>query len=214
MNILTIPAGCNCYLLTVGEQHLLIDAGMAGQAAKIERILSQNGIAMEQIKALLLTHGHADHIGNAAIFQKKYAIPVVIHEKDVALIANPVAQEMKATHPIGRLIKGVGKWSARRNPAGTFTPDIVITAQETNRLGFGETIVPLPGHTRGSMVILFPGGECFVGDLLMNLTGPHAAYLYEDAAALKESVKAVEQLAVKTLYYGHGRPSRFGKVGY
>jgi glyoxylase-like metal-dependent hydrolase (beta-lactamase superfamily II) len=207
MNIITIPAGSNCYLVSQGEEHLMIDAGAPGMGAKIERTLVQHQIAMEQIRYLVLTHGHSDHIGNAALFQKKYGIPIVVHENDVALINNPFSQEMQATHPIGKTIIWVGKGSMKRNPPQPFTPDLIITGPATNRLGFGETIHPLPGHTRGSMAISFPTGELFVGDIFMNMINPHPAYLWEDQATLQKSIRAVRQLPTKTIYYGHGRPT-------
>ena len=72
MNILTIPAGSNCYLISQGKQHIMIDAGAPGMGAKIEKPLAQHRIVMEQIRYLVLTHGHSYHIGSAAVFQKKY----------------------------------------------------------------------------------------------------------------------------------------------
>jgi glyoxylase-like metal-dependent hydrolase (beta-lactamase superfamily II) len=191
MNIITISAGSNCYLVSQGEEHLMIDAGAPGMGAKIERILAQHQIAMEQIRYLVLTHGHSDHIGNAALFQKKYGIPIVVHENDITLIDNPFSQKMQATHPIGKTIIWVGKGSMKRNPP--------------------QTIHPLPGHTRGSMAISFPTGELFVGDIFMNMINPQPAYLWEDQATLQKSIQAVRQLPAKTIYYGHGRPTPLSK---
>lgn len=212
MNIITIPAGSNCYLVSQGEQHLMIDAGAPGMGTKIERILAKHQIAMEQISYLVLTHGHSDHIGSAAAFQEKYDIPIVIHQNDVAMIDNPFSQQMQATHPIGKMITWAGKGTLKRNPPQPFTPNLIITEPETNRLGFGETIHPLPGHTQGSMVISFPTGELFVGDIFMNMTSPQPAYLWEDNAALQKSIQAVQQLPAKTIYYGHGRPTLASKI--
>ena len=212
MNIITISAGSNCYLISQGEQHLMIDAGAPGMGAKIEKALAQHQIAMEQIRYLVLTHGHSDHIGSAAVFQKKYGIPIVIHQNDAAMIDNPSAQQMQATHPIGKMITWLGKSTMKRNPPPSFTPDLLITGPETNRLGFGETIHPLPGHTRGSMVISFPTGELFVGDIFMNMISPQPAYLWEDKAALQKSIQAVKQLPAETIYYGHGQPTPASKI--
>jgi len=214
MNIITISAGSNCYLISDRERHLMIDAGAPGMAAKIERTLAQNKIAIDQISFLVLTHGHSDHIGNAAVFQEKYGLPIVIHANDIALIDNPLSQPMQATHPIGKMIKWMGKGFMQKHPPQTFKPDLVINGSETNRLGFGETIHPLPGHTRGSIAISFPSGELFVGDTLMNLIGPQPAYLWDDISALQKSVQAVVQLPVKTIYYGHGRPTPISKAAF
>ncbi|TYC87106.1 MBL fold metallo-hydrolase [Acetobacterium wieringae] len=213
MNIITISAGSNCYLISQGEHHLMIDAGAPEMGDKIEKKLAQHQIAMEQIRYLVLTHGHSDHIGSAAIFQKKYGIPIVIHQNDITMIDNPFSQQMQATHPIGKMITWLGKGTMKRNPPQSFTPDLIITGPQTNRLGFGETIHPLPGHTRGSMVISFPSGELFVGDILMHMLSPQPAYLWEDHAALQKSIQAVQQLPAKTIYYGHGRPTPASKIG-
>lgn len=207
MNRLTISAGSNCYLVSVGEKIMMIDAGDPTKRQKIEDGLESNKINMNDISYLFLTHGHIDHIGNAAYFQKKYGMKIIMHEKDLPLISDNFSQNVISSSLMGSMIKMFGGMSVKKNPLETFVPDYVITGVAAeNRFGMGETIYLLPGHTQGSMGIRFPTGEFFAGDLLMNMTGPHAAYIWENEAALKASIDAVGNLPIHTVYIGHGKP--------
>src|ERR1051326_6313154 len=56
----------NCYLVEQGGQLTLIDAGLPGQWPELQQELRRMGRSLENIRAVLLTHGDTDHIGFAA----------------------------------------------------------------------------------------------------------------------------------------------------
>jgi glyoxylase-like metal-dependent hydrolase (beta-lactamase superfamily II) len=205
MKIVTIPAGSNCYLVSVGEKTMMIDAGFPGQENKIEKAIKANNIRFEDIQYLILTHGHYDHIGSAAYFQEKFGTRIVIHEADVPLIDDNHAQTMQAGSMVGRLIIGASKMSAKKKLPKPLRIGITIKETQENALGFGEMIHFLPGHTRGSIGISFPTGEFFAGDLFMNFISPHCAYLWENNEVMQDSLKTAIKLPIHTIYPGHGK---------
>lgn len=206
MKIVTIPAGSNCYLVSVGEKTMMIDTGFPGQANKIEKAIKANNICFEDIRYILLTHGHYDHMGNAAYFQEKYGTKIVIHEADVPLIDDNHAQVMLADSIMGRLIIRASKMTVKKKRLEPFKADKIIKETQENGFGFDETIHFLPGHTKGSIGISFPTGEFFAGDLFMNFTAPHGAHLWENYTTMQDSIRTVTELPIQTVYPGHGKP--------
>lgn len=81
----------NCYLVTQKEAAILVDTGLKGFE---KNILSE--CEGKQIKLLVLTHGHIDHVQNAVFLAKQLQVPIAMHEKDVPLLKDNLCREMKA----------------------------------------------------------------------------------------------------------------------
>ena len=65
----------NSYYIGNGDEGLLIDAGISSR--QIVASLAESGISMSQIKAILITHDHSDHIKGLATLANKYSLPVM-----------------------------------------------------------------------------------------------------------------------------------------
>jgi len=112
-------------------------------------------------EAILLTHGHFDHVRAAAELSRAFAIPVYIHEVDVPLLES--APE--------KLVK-------------------VSSGQEVSAAGLSFKFINTPGHTPGSCCIL-AGGMLFTGDTLfveevgrVDLPGSNPEHMYESLLSL------------------------------
>lgn len=89
----------NCYLLTGKEGAVLVDTGETGDREKVlKKCRNKN------VRLLVLTHGHIDHIQNAAFLAKKLQIPIGMNEKDVELIRNQSAQPLTGSGIFGRVV--------------------------------------------------------------------------------------------------------------
>ncbi len=64
----------NCIYFGTDQTKILIDAGMSGRS--IQKRLSEIGVALEDIDAILITHDHSDHIQGLRVLAYKYGIPV------------------------------------------------------------------------------------------------------------------------------------------
>ena len=66
----------NCYYLASSHEAVLIDAGIP--CKEVERRMESLGLKMEKLKAIFISHEHADHIGGLSILSKRYNLPVYI----------------------------------------------------------------------------------------------------------------------------------------
>ncbi|MGN6174953.1 MAG: MBL fold metallo-hydrolase, partial [Streptosporangiaceae bacterium] len=158
MLVAGFPVGsfaANCYVVAPGpgEECVIIDPGQDAEAG-IADIL-----ATHQLKpvAVMLTHGHIDHVWSVVPVCGARGIPAYIHPSDRALLSDPA--------------RGLPPQAGRQLFGGlTFTePDDVaeLADQLTVRLAGMELMVDhAPGHTPGSVTFRTPDGVMFSGDLL------------------------------------------------
>ncbi len=162
MLIAGFPAGsfaANCYLLAPGsdEECLIVDPGQDAEQG-IEEIIERYRL---RPAAVLLTHGHIDHIWSVAPVCGAKGIPAFIHPQDRALLTDP-----------GR---GLGLRPGQQLFGGlTFTePDEVVELTDGMTLelaGIKFVVDHAPGHTPGSVTFRLPAASdpdtLFTGDLL------------------------------------------------
>lgn len=194
----------NCYLLTQEqrEKAVLIDAGTPLDGAFLERLQATGDVS--NIGLLLLTHGHYDHVGYAAELQNTFHIPVAMHRKEIEKVTHGTMDFPPARGRMSSLIRRSALREMDRAHDQSFTPDIVLDTQRTLP-GFPEIeIVYLPGHTQGSIGVVFED-NLFAGDLVMNLPIPSRAWFAEDFSELRRSVDLVSQIEFARIYPGHGR---------
>jgi len=92
----------NCYYVGNGEEAVLIDAGIS--CRETERRLKRLELSIHRIKAIFVTHEHADHIDGVARLSKKYQLPVYITEATLKesrlVIAESRLRSFRAHEPI------------------------------------------------------------------------------------------------------------------
>src|SRR4051794_21430454 len=76
---------CHVLIDELGDA-VLLDTGMIGERGQIRRALRRRGLGAHQVKAILLTHGHLDHIGNLAWAKAWTAAPIYAHPAEQAHI--------------------------------------------------------------------------------------------------------------------------------
>lgn len=99
-DIVKIKAGSNCYLVSENDSSILVDTGLKGNEQKI-----LNACEGKNVTLIVLTHGHIDHIQNAAYLANQLQVPIAMHEKDVALIKNNLCRVMKSKGFPGNIIR-------------------------------------------------------------------------------------------------------------
>ena len=84
MNIISLQSGSkgNCIYVETAEVQLLFDAGISGKRA--EARLAEHGRDIRQIKTVIISHEHADHISSMGIFHRKFGITPCITRKTLA----------------------------------------------------------------------------------------------------------------------------------
>jgi glyoxylase-like metal-dependent hydrolase (beta-lactamase superfamily II) len=209
----------NWYVLEAADGIVAIDAGLPGYARTLERDLRALGRSLDDVRAVVLTHGDADHTGVVGSLTSRGA-PVHLHRDDAELVAKPRPKKTEAS-----LLRYVVRhrapqrflWHAIRT--GSVRPTTITDFQPLEDgaeiAGTGLRAIHTPGHTHGHCVIHHAGrGVLFAGDELCTrnpLTGREGMQIPArganiDTAAVLGSLDRVEPLAAHVVLCGHGNP--------
>lgn len=209
MKIKHIKAGTdNCYIVSEGDNAVLVDTG---SARSYDKILSE--ISGYNIRLILLTHVHFDHAENAARISEQLGIPVAFHAADEDLFESFDNQPLKSYGIVGKTVLGLSLKSLRGSVVKR--PSSVIHVKEGDDLseyGINAKIIELPGHTAGSVGLDIEGTDLIVGDALDNWLFPARGHLYADLNALRHSAEKIRKLGTRKIWYGHGKPSLSSSV--
>ena len=192
----------NCYLLSGEGGSILIDTCNFNNGQGIlKRVIDKN------VKLILLTHGHFDHVGSAQYLAKRLNVPIAMSEKDVPIISKGEESILLGTTALGKIFSFFSKPVLKRSKYSTFKPDVLLSeGQELSKYGVDAKILELPGHTKGSIGVLTENGDIIVGDAMFNILRPTVARIFEDEEAMRKSVEKIKKSGAKTIYVGHGKP--------
>src|SRR3954447_204660 len=153
----------------------LIDAGLPGYKHELDKSLAAIGKSRAEVKAVVLTHGHIDHIGMAATLAAGGSA-VHLHPADTTLAAKPASNT--SDRPAYLYLRYPASWRfvghalanevGKPDPMPASTPLVDGTVADVP----GRPMVThVPGHTDGSCVLDFrEHGVVFLGDLLCTVS--------------------------------------------
>ena len=189
MERLTIQVGgfeVNCSILSENGKAWIVDPGQ--EPSRIIDLLAKKGL---EPAAILLTHGHFDHIGGIpGLLEKFPALPVYVHEKDMQMFG----------HPLNQLPPEYPSFARPRNLAS------LDKLEDLDGLEVLET----PGHTPGGVCYHFPEDKLLLsGDTLFAGSVGRTDLPGGDMATLMDSLQKLTALPDDTLVIpGHGMHTR------
>ena len=214
----------NWYIVDGGDGLTLIDAGLPGYRKQLGPSLASIGRQVSDVRAVVLTHGHIDHIGFADVLHDAGA-SVHMHPDDVTLAREPKTNKTDSKSrkylawpgTLAFIAHAVRQGVSRPAPM----PEPVPLADGAVADVPGQPLVThAPGHTDGSCVLEFrEHGVVFVGDLLCTLnffSGRPAHPQLQTRASNRNSAQAMASLdrlhdvSARTVRPGHGAPWRDG----
>lgn len=179
----------NCFILfDENKDAFVVDPG--GSSENIIEAIDKNEL---NIKYILLTHGHFDHVGAVAALVKKYKAPVYMSKDDRAFLESP--KEVRASS-FGMQIESA---------------DVDVFVKEGDEIPFSEgtiKVIETPGHTLGSVCYLFEN-YLFAGDTLFNGSIGRTDFPESDHSLMIESLKKLKKLDDEIyVLSGHGPESQ------
>ncbi len=211
VDIVPIRVGFITSYLLRGDSLVAVDAGPPGKAEQFARGLAAAGIRPNDVRLVVLTHGHWDHVGCARDVKELTGAKLAIHEADRQCLERSLVLLPPGTTRLGRLFVAILRRLAPRITFPAAPTDVILGDQFSLRAyGIPGQIVHTPGHTPGSVTVLLDSGDALVGDLAMNglpmRVGPGLPALAEDQAAVVESWRRLLAAGVRRVYPAHGKP--------
>lgn len=200
-----------------GGSWVLIDTGIPGRSDQIAEAAEARFGGGARPEAILLTHGHFDHVGSALALADKWDVPIYAHRNEF-----PYLTGRSAYPPPDPTIGGAMAFLSRFMPARP--PDLSARLRELpNELTMmpGWEVVPTPGHSPGHVSFFRSSDRILIdGDAIatMNMDSwigllsgrrelaPAGAPFNYDWEQTRQSVKKMAALRPNVLACGHGNP--------
>lgn len=184
------PIDCNCSILGDEQTREAIVVDPGDDISTIYAFLEDNNL---QVKQIIVTHGHIDHVAGAAHLRRLTGAAIVMNEADLPLL---------------KMMDIQARWFGVETPE-VVPPDIHATDNLAVRFGeIGGNILHTPGHTMGSICIHFPSQSLLLsGDTLFAGTVGRTDLPGGSADLLMQSIRErLLDLPQNTrIVAGHGR---------
>ena len=210
--VFVIPDPMFPLYLIRGEQSVLVDCGVLGNAETIEKSVGQL-LGEDKIHMALITHSHYDHVGACSYLQRTHRFKVV-----ASLRTREVLENQKAISFINHLSQEF--MAANKIDSGlNFTrPRDIQTVKEGDRLSISQRqfiqVYETPGHTRCSIsYFLLPEKVLFTGDAvgIMEKRGGIRPLFLSSYRQYEASIKKLQGLNAEFLALPHNRFLRGSK---
>lgn len=199
----------NMYLIK-STKPVLIDGGSNGDMPSLIQGLAAQGVKIQDVTLVVLTHSHSDHAGMAAEFQRA-GIKVALGEAESPMAKSGHNDDLKPTNLTAFFLKHFAI-----NPNfEPFVPDVEVKDSfDLRPWGIEGHAQQMPGHTPGSLVVLLDDGRAFVGDMFLGgymggRFNPYKAgehYFQANGEQNFQNIQTLLKQPIKTFYLGHGGP--------
>ena len=195
------------YLIEDADGYTLIDTGIAASAPRIVKEMAASKRKLADIKRIVITHAHYDHIGGLVRLKELTGAQVIAHPLEKNVIQGEMTEERprrESLSPIGKLMWKPGQiW-----PAVEVGREVNDGDSLTDVMG-GLQVIHAPGHAPGQIALWQPDWRVLIcGDAMLNLPSlslPIEAYTV-DMAQAKQTIQKLAKLNPAIVCFGHGPP--------
>lgn len=189
----------NLYVIKGIDGDILIDTGFIGMKRNLKKWLDKFNI-----KLVILTHAHADHVWNTLDIKKWYNCEVAIGSLDfdnVGKFIDTIPSKSNYNLWTKLMHFGMKKFIPKK-----FDIDILLSDNDKiSKYGIELDIISLPGHTNGSIGIKY-NNYLFVGDALVNRNKRvEIAYQNQDNDKANSSYERIIKINPKIIFLGHDK---------
>lgn len=185
----------NTFFIQGNDGGLLIDTDYAGTLPAFYKALKQNGIRVKDIRYILATHYHPDHMGLISELMDQGAELILIDvQRDFVHFSDSIfARDRLPYTPIDE------------------ASATVISCDESrdflSQAGISGEIIHTPSHSRDSIILVLDDGDCFAGDLEPYEYIEAYVEAYEESAKLRSDWEHIMSFRPERIFYSH-RPER------
>lgn len=143
------PLQCNCSIIgdEASREALVIDPG--DEISEILAIIQKHNF---QVKQIVITHAHIDHVGGAMKLRQATGAPILINENDYALL---------------KMLDVQAAWIGMQDPGKVEVADSLGESDTVKTGTLSAKVLHTPGHTEGSICLYFPTEKTLIaGDTL------------------------------------------------
>jgi glyoxylase-like metal-dependent hydrolase (beta-lactamase superfamily II) len=203
-----IPMGmANAFLIEGDDGLTLIDAGFPNKQAIALDVIRWLRHSPDQLKHLIFTHGHPDHIGSAAAIVRETGARTYMHPLDI-----PMAESGGPFRPMSGAPGLLRQVMCRMffDPDERLEPvaiDQPLADGEILPIAGGIEVIHTPGHCAGQVALLWRLGRMlFAGDVCMNVMGLGDPIGFESLEEGRASQRKLAGLSFDAAGFGHGAP--------
>jgi hydroxyacylglutathione hydrolase len=195
----------NVFLLSNGKSRLLVDTGWKGDGKMLAKRLVHAGSP----DAVILTHTHFDHAGNAGILKEQFAPKFIVHVLEKDFLESGDSPLPKGTRSWTRFIYNLGADRKQHwfHVQGVKADILFGDRYDLSEFGINAFILHTPGHSAGSSCIVVDNEFALAGDTLIGVI-PGSAFppWGNDPAEIILSWKKLLDTGCHTFLPAHGFP--------
>ena len=186
----------------------LIDTCYPGKENEILAALKQLGKQPAEIRNILLTHCHPDHVGGLAALKPLTSAQAWMHKADAEVVRGRATNVVANVSP--GLVNRIMFNMFIKNTSGAVDPTSIeheVTDGEVLPFGGGMRAIHIPGHSAGHTAYFYPGsgGVIFAGDACSNMFGLDYSIVYEDIELARRSLDKLARLDFQGICFSHGK---------
>lgn len=208
-DIWLIPGLVNVYILDTDDGLAVLDTGFPGRSGKILDAVRKIGKTPADVRHIVLSHCHPDHIGSAAALQRDTGATVWAHPLDAPMMetGTTMRQPMCASPGLRNMIVA----SLLRGRVAQVEPiqvDRFLNDGDSPDFAPDLTAIHVPGHCEGQLAFLWKrhGGVLFTADACINRRGLKLAVGTEDPQLALASLDRLAQFDFDKICVMHGKP--------
>ena len=200
----------NGWIIRSSRGAVLVDAGFDRFAPRVAWGLRHMGLGARDLKLVVITHAHVDHIGALAPIVRATGAAVAVHEREAKYVRAGRPLMPRGLSPRGRLTVAFGNRHPDITRVGAVEPDVIVRNElDLAPWGLSGRLVETPGHSPGSLSLVLDDGRAYVGDLVVNSFRPmlplRTSCFGDSPEVMPASWRKVLDLGARVICPGHGR---------